>query len=145
MKLLKIIRRVVFHHSLSDFGDVELIDSWHRQKGYSMIGYHFVITKMADIQKGRSMKYQGAHAKGKNHNSIGVCFIGDFNKYNIKQIQIAAAGKLLFQLQSLSPSIYIDFHINSLKKVCPGICFDRANFIRRMLKVCHLLEPHKVT
>jgi hypothetical protein len=143
MNRLVTIKRIVFHHSLSDFGDANLIDDWHRQKGYKMIGYHFVITKFGVIEKGRSMKYQGAHAYRKNTDSIGVCFIGDFNKYPIKQVQIAAAAKLVFQLQALSKSIYIDFHVDSKKKVCPGVLFDRGHFKKRILKVCHLIEPSR--
>jgi N-acetylmuramoyl-L-alanine amidase len=140
MKKLSTIRRIIFHHSLSDFGNVKVVREWHLERGFSEIGYHFVITKSGKIQKGRSMIYRGAHAKGKNHDSIGICFIGDFYKYDVKPRQLASAIKLVYLLQSMSSSIYIDYHVNSLKKICPGPIFNRTNFKNRILKICPLLE-----
>lgn len=143
MKRLVTIRRITFHHSLSYFGDADLINNWHIARGFKEIGYHFVIKKSGEIQKGRSMKYQGAHASGKNYDSIGVCFIGDFNKYDIKRLQLNSAIRLVYYLQSISKSIYIDFHCDNKKKVCPGKKFNREYFVKRITKVCPLIEYNK--
>jgi N-acetylmuramoyl-L-alanine amidase len=54
------------------------IDRWHRQKGWLMIGYHFVITRDGRLQKGRDINEIGAHVKGYNHKSVGVCMVGGY-------------------------------------------------------------------
>ncbi len=39
----KEIKRIIIHHSASDFGDAKLIDKWHKERGWKGIGYHFVV------------------------------------------------------------------------------------------------------
>ena len=56
--------------------DAKEIDRWHRQKGWLKIGYHFVITRDGVLQKGRDLDEVGAHVKGYNHKSIGICMVG---------------------------------------------------------------------
>lgn len=46
-------------------------------KGWSDCGYHYLITKDGLIQAGRQVERAGAHCKGFNSHSIGVCFSGD--------------------------------------------------------------------
>ena len=60
-----------------------MIDQWHRDRGWNGIGYHFVIVndkhdsaKDGEIQKGRDIVMIGAHARGLNSRSIGICCIG---------------------------------------------------------------------
>lgn len=52
------------------------IDLWHRKRGWLMIGYHVVILRDGSIQLGRQLDRQGAHVKGYNDCSLGVCMIG---------------------------------------------------------------------
>lgn len=59
------------------------IDQWHKAKGWSGIGYHFVIDLDGTIEMGRRLDQEGAHCKaagnsGKSYNrhSIGICYIG---------------------------------------------------------------------
>ena len=54
---------------------VEDIDRWHRQRGLNGIGYHFVIYRDGSIHAGRSKRQIGAHCKGHNTISIGICYI----------------------------------------------------------------------
>jgi N-acetylmuramoyl-L-alanine amidase len=85
----KDINEIIIHCSDSDFGDVDLIDQWHKERGWDGVGYHYVITngiiahgneydpKMdGEIQKGRELAVMGAHCRGHNYNSIGICLIG---------------------------------------------------------------------
>ena len=37
------ISHIIIHHSASSWGTSHTIDKWHRERGFSMIGYHFVI------------------------------------------------------------------------------------------------------
>src|SRR5690606_114532 len=60
---------------LMDIGAKE-IDVWHKQRGWSKIGYHFVIRRNGVIEKGRDISEVGAHVEGYNKNSIGICMVG---------------------------------------------------------------------
>lgn len=73
------INLIVVHCSATPEGKdftVEDIDSWHRQRGFKKIGYHFVVYRDGSVHKGRDINEVGAHVKGYNSNSIGVCYIG---------------------------------------------------------------------
>ena len=52
------------------------IDRWHRQRGFNSIGYHYVIYLDGSVHTGRPLSEVGAHCKGHNANSIGICYIG---------------------------------------------------------------------
>ena len=56
--------------------DVKDIDAWHKERGWSGCGYHNVICIDGEIQCGRMYEKKGAHAKGYNASSIGICMIG---------------------------------------------------------------------
>lgn len=55
---------------------VKEIREWHKERGWADIGYHFVIRRDGTIEKGRPLDYIGAHVKGHNRGSIGVCLVG---------------------------------------------------------------------
>jgi len=67
-----------------------MIDSWHRERGWPEIGYHYVVRNGYEtarsiydvkqdglVEEGRAIELKGAHARGHNANSIGICLIGD--------------------------------------------------------------------
>ncbi len=58
-----------------DIGAKE-IDRWHRERGMSRIGYHYVIRRSGELETGRSLKDVGAHAVGFNLVSVGICLVG---------------------------------------------------------------------
>ena len=52
---------------------VKQIDAWHRAKGWNGCGYHYVIRFNGSVEKGRDEKATGAHTRGLNQISIGIC------------------------------------------------------------------------
>lgn len=73
------ITHVVVHCSASPQGrgdTAATIHSWHKEKGWDGIGYHHVILEDGTVENGRPHYWQGAHVKGYNHASIGICLIG---------------------------------------------------------------------
>ena len=52
------------------------IRRWHKAQGWSDIGYHYVILLDGTVQEGRPISQPGAHCKGMNARSIGICYIG---------------------------------------------------------------------
>lgn len=70
---------IVIHCSASradrDFTETDLVVC-HRRRGFNGIGYHFYIRKNGDIKTTRPIERIGAHAKGFNQTSIGICYEG---------------------------------------------------------------------
>ena len=52
------------------------IDCWHRERGFNGIGYHYVIRLDGKLEKGRDVSLAGAHCRGWNERSVGICYIG---------------------------------------------------------------------
>lgn len=73
------IKSIVVHCSATPNGQEftrEDIDSWHKQRGWKKIGYHFVIELDGSIRIGRPVEEIGAHVQGYNSKTIGICMIG---------------------------------------------------------------------
>lgn len=113
--------RVIFHHSLSHDVSAKEIDLWHVKRGFSCIGYHFVIRQDGSIERGRHIEDEGAHAKGKNHDSIGVCITGDFSKHEPTIQQYGAAKRLFKAIALIYGDVKLEFH----HETCPGKLFNR--------------------
>jgi N-acetyl-anhydromuramyl-L-alanine amidase AmpD len=57
------------------------IREWHiLRNGWSDIGYHYVIKRNGVIQAGRPLARAGAHTKGYNSHSIGICLVGGLDE-----------------------------------------------------------------
>lgn len=100
------LKKIIVHCSDSRFGNAALINEWHKARGWSGIGYHFVILNghiapkidydlvadgMVDI--GRPVEQTGAHCEGQNADSIGVCLIGEenFTKFQMSSLRATLA------------------------------------------------------
>ena len=55
---------------------VKDIDRWHRERGWMGCGYHLVIKRDGTVEQGRELNRQGAHVKGQNTRSVGICLVG---------------------------------------------------------------------
>lgn len=60
--------------------DISDVDRWHREKGYWKVGYHFFVKRDGTYQFGRALFEPGAHCKGYNNKSIGICYAGGADK-----------------------------------------------------------------
>lgn len=131
MKLREKTERVVFHHALADNSPAWLVDQWHRAKGWSGIGYHYVIRKSGDLEAGRDVCAIGAHARGRNRSSVGVLLEGDFRHYEPSVEQLRSAGELFHKLCTrFDKSLRIEFHRSRLLwNACPGRMLDRDDFL----------------
>ena len=123
------IDRIIIHCSDTPAGrytTVEDIDRWHREKGYKKIGYHYVIYLNGAIHKGRSEMEVGAHCKGYNAHSIGICYVGGKENGKAKDTRTEAQkASLLFLLRDLKkryPNAKICGHRDLAARDCP--CFD---------------------
>lgn len=60
--------------------DRERIKKWHLARGFSDIGYHFYIRQDGSLEYGRPIQTSGAHVKGYNSVSVGVCYEGGIDE-----------------------------------------------------------------
>ena len=77
------INSVILHCTATKEGiDVSLdtIKNWHLGRGFSDVGYHYVISLDGKIVLGRNVFTQGAHTSSKNEKSIGVAYVGGLDK-----------------------------------------------------------------
>lgn len=63
------------------------IDRWHKQKGWKMIGYNYVVDLDGTVEVGRPLTMDGAHCNTNgvsgrpyNKHSIGICYIGGLDR-----------------------------------------------------------------
>lgn len=120
------IDRVILHCSDSDHphhDNIEVIRSWHLDRGWNDVGYHFVILKSGKIEEGRQIKTVGAHCKGYNSTSIGICLTG---KQVFSDAQFEALGDLIRYLRRRF-DFTIHGHNEFSEKTCPN--FDVSEFI----------------
>jgi len=97
------------------------IKQWHvNERGWSDIGYHFVIRRTGVIEQGRSIKIQGAHCLGQNRDSLGVCLIGTRwpTEEQIKSlIRLFRQVRRSFKIEASDWFGHYEFNSN---KTCPG-------------------------
>ena len=101
------------------------IDRWHKAQGWSGIGYHYVIDIDGKVETGRAEYQTGAHAKGHNANSIGICYIGglDINgkpKDTRTPEQRKSLAELVARLKVKYPKATVHGHNEFANKACPG-------------------------
>ena len=137
------VNKIVLHCSDSRFGDAGVIDGWHKARGWSGIGYHYVILngypdetclrlhrpqfwRDGEVQTGRPLEQVGAHTKGTNEGSVGICLIG---KEQFTAGQFAALLKLLAELRARFPDATVVGHYEAQQpgsppKSCPNLDMD---------------------
>lgn len=131
------INEIIWHCTATPAGrpfDVDDVRSWHREKGWSDIGYHFLILLDGTIQVGRPVAQVGAHVAGRNAGTIGIAYVGGLNAATAAPedtrttAQKASGLKLVQDLLRQFPTITrISGHREYANKACP--CFDaRAEF-----------------
>ncbi len=127
------INKIVVHCSYTppsmDIG-VDTIIDWHvYENGWDDIGYHYVITRDGKIEAGRPVKVPGAHVRGHNADSIGICLIGGMTEdkqsadSNFSHWQWDALSELLNKLEVSYGKLDVVGHRDlDSSKECP--CFD---------------------
>lgn len=125
------IKEIILHCSATPEGKdftVEDITRWHKERGFTTIGYHYVIYRDGSIHKGRDENMSGAHCTGHNSNSIGVCYIGGLAKDGKTpkdtrtKAQRSSLARLVMELVCKYPDVTIHGHNEFSNKACP--CFN---------------------
>lgn len=124
------------HYTVND------IRRWHTTpvskggRGWSDIGYHYVVYLDGTVVEGRDVDIAGAHCLNHNSHSIGVCYVGgmDMQNKNAKdtrtELQKNALLNLLMDLKKLYNNATIHGHRDFANKPCPS--FDATKEYRRL-------------
>ena len=99
------------HHTAED------IHRWHLERGWSGVGYHYIIRTDGVIDNGRPEYWKGSHAYGNNSNSIGICLIGrdDFTDEQMNSLY-EKVGELIVKY----PEAKVIGHNEVSNKSCPN-------------------------
>tara|TARA_R110002072_G_scaffold155830_2_gene306248 strand:- start:1370 stop:1783 length:414 start_codon:yes stop_codon:yes gene_type:complete len=127
---MRSINKIIVHCSATprnkDFSAAD-IREWHTKgNGWSDIGYHFVIRLDGSIEYGRMINKYGAHVKGENYDSIGVCYVGgksrDMSEWEDTRTeeQKESLLVLLKALKKLHKNAEIFGHKDFSTKLCPS-------------------------
>jgi phosphoglycolate phosphatase-like HAD superfamily hydrolase len=144
------VTKVIIHASDSSFGNAALIDSWHRGRGFSTIGYHYVILngwlsslkyhyafdghletgRPLDDDKDLEPDEVGAHTLGHNA-SVGICLIGKSGQFTNSQIDTLL--HLLKELRTQFRGIRIFQHsdFEPKKPHCAGLSKEIMRTLRK--------------
>lgn len=128
-KSTRVINEIIVHCSATPEGKdytLDTIRQWHRQRGFSDIGYHYVIHPDGTVEEGRDVNIAGAHCSGHNSKSIGICYIGGMTADNKKakdtrtEEQRTNLKALLLAMRKLYPQAKIHGHRDFAAKACPS-------------------------
>lgn len=123
------IDKIILHCTATPEGrtvTVKDVDSWHRERGFNGIGYHYLIGLNGEVWKGRDEQVIGAHCTGQNSNSIGVCYVGGVAKdgKTAKDTrtdkQKESLIKIVNDLKAKYPGATIHGHYEFANKACPS-------------------------
>ena len=111
------------------------ITRWHRQRGWKTIGYHFLIDQDGVVHTGRPLSDVGAHCRGHNANSIGICYVGGLAKNGSPSDTRTDAQKnalltLVTELLERFPNAKVHGHNEFSSKACP--CFDVQAWLKEV-------------
>ena len=137
------IDKIIIHCSATPEGrpvTIEEIKEWHtapQPKGnnWSDIGYHYVIELDGKAKVGRPLWRVGAHCKGQNRKSIGICYVGGMKadmskpKNTLNECQEQSLVTLLTMLQKQFKGATIHGHNEFSKKACPS--FDVQEWLTK--------------
>ncbi len=125
---MRAIKKIIVHCTATPEGrpvSVADVDRWHRQRGFDGIGYHYLVGLGGEVWPGRPEEKVGAHCKGHNADSIGVCYVGGCNERmepcdTRTSAQKVALRRLLRDLRRRYPRAGIHSHSEFAAKACPS-------------------------
>jgi len=156
------VKKIFIHCSASAYGDVLVFDEWHKKRGWSGVGYHYIILNGrpfpdvkyfpfldGQIQPGRhfdddptfSPDEIGAHVAGRNGESIGICLVG-VDVFTAAQLNRAKflVWSLLDFLELTVEDVFGHYEDPNTNKTCPNIEMgDFRTYLRGNMTIDELI------
>lgn len=131
-------RYIILHHSLTEDGKTvswNAIRQYHLKKGWSDIGYHYGIELVGnhyEVLVGRLQTEIGAHCRGMNGASLGICFVGNFDIEEPPLEQLNVGRRLIRSLMEVFgiSNERVKGHCEYSQKSCPGKKFPLGEFTK---------------
>lgn len=125
------IKEIFLHCTATPEGkdyNVATIKKWHLQRGFSDIGYHYVVYRDGSVHEGRDINVAGAHCTGHNTGSIGISYVGglDASGKNAKDTRTPEQKEALLKLvrelckKYNIPKTKVYGHYQFANKACPS-------------------------
>ena len=132
--------KIIVHHSATTVGSAKSFDANHRERGMENgLAYHFVVGNGKGAADGRvevgprwRRQLHGGHVRSLalNETSIGICFVGNFEKARPSTRQQAAVHELITYLtqDAVGDELKVSMHLDLESTLCPGRYFPAARF-----------------
>ena len=124
------VNKIIIHCSASDnknHDNIETIRKWHvQERRWKYIGYHYIITKDGIVHICRPIHKSGAHTRGHNKKSIGICLTGlnEFSKEQFESLK-ELTNELKREFGIINSNVFPHNHFNK-NKTCPNFDIKRA-------------------
>ncbi len=141
---MRAINKILVHCTDTPDGSpvsVNQVRDWHIKRGFSDIGYHYLIGIYGEIFHGRPEDQEGAHCEdnGGNHGSIAICLVGRL-EYSVSQI--TSLTTLVLEIMAnygLTPTdVYCHYEFDDKGKTCPTFS---ANMLRALISASKKKDP----
>ena len=144
--------KVIVHHSLTrdsssvSWGAIRIYHTQILKRPYKDIGYHIGVelVKSGDelyyeALMGRMWTESGAHCRGQNSHSLGICFIGNYDIIPPPKEILEAGARIIslwLDLFSLSINDIFSHHNFAPHKSCPGKLFNMET-LKECVRRCY--------
>ena len=112
--------KIIGHHADAPNCTVQDIHNWHKNNGWSGIGYHLFIRKNGEVYQGRPIDTLGAHTLNQNSDSIGICLEGRLTQEKPTKAQMNSLKQVLAYLRGIYGNIPFKGHKDYMATDCPG-------------------------
>lgn len=137
------LKRIILHCSATREGqdvDAAAIRRWHLARGWSDIGYHYVIRLDGSVEAGRPLHRIGAHVKGLNADSVGICYVGGLDAEGDSSNTMTSRQRAAFQrlCYALCITFQQPFSIHGHNEFSPKACpsFSVAEEFQDLITWC---------
>jgi len=126
----------VLHHTTGSYRGartVRQIQAFHQgpERGWSDVGYNFLVGDDGTVYEGRGWGFVGAHARGENSRSIGVAYVGDGSR-PVPDAAKRAIVELLGEAEVRFGSLRQVGHRDVGATSCPGDVLYRWWMVERL-------------
>lgn len=132
------LKNIIIHHSLTEDSNTVswgAIRKYHTETlGWNDIGYHLgieIVNGSYELLMGRMWNEKGAHTLGRNHDSIGICCVGNYDLVPppLRMLEkLKEVCQFLMSLYNIPIERIYGHHDFASYKSCPGNLFDLEKF-----------------